>query len=759
MSALGRARLVNGVLCVLALIALALVLGTRRLPTRVELELRQRHVLPLFREHEIRRLLLARGERRAVLVRVPDEASETSGAALPESEPGESDEPPDERDHEATSAEHWRLIEPFESDADSPAVSALLGTLRYATWLRRLDTAEAAAITGFADDALVIELDMAEVRYRLRLGPDSVSPPGSKYLELSETRAGGESERSVVVIKDSLVKELDHSPESLRGRRIAPYSRLSLRELTLSGAGGERRLERRGLEYRLLGAPGDVRADRAAIERLFLALARTEAEPFLTLDQARAALSGGAHVALTLVPSEAEQPSARLVVGGRCPGSEHKTVALREAPEPLAGCVDEGVLSALALPASALIDRGLFSLNLDELDRLYVSEGERRLELARKGDGFVLTAPREAELDPDAVTDRLTRLLALRGDRVTPAPPAPSEASAAIVVRAGSASSEQREAEQVLYVGEARADGSSDVYRVADGVTLRIAAEQRLLLTADTGLMKSLSVFDYAARQVQAIEVRTPELEQRFTRRESGELSLVRPPGFEIDGGLALDLLDRLRQLKALRWLTDRTSDAFGLATPRASVRLEVDIDGRRVERTLTLGRRTAGGFYASVDRDPGVFIAPLALERTLDTWLIDRSLFAARRSELERVLIETSARQRLVLARVAGALVSEGDPSLDPGRIEELVDTLETLRPEAAVHLGPARRGEGFEQPLLTVRVERSSSSGPLPPLSFSVGSRDAFHGAAIYYGRVTGTEATFALPRDQVQRLLDLF
>lgn len=764
MTALGRARLVNGVLSVLALIALGLVIGTRRLPTRVELELRQRHVLSLFREDEIRRLVLARGERRAVIVRAPHEASDTSStAAAPESEPGASDEPPDVHDGdvhaEAPAGAEWRLIEPFESEADSPAVSALLGTLRYATWQRRLGAAEAATVTGFAADALVIELDMGGVNYRLRLGPDSVSPPGSKYLEVSETRPDHRSERSVVVIKDSLVKELERSPESLRGRRIAPYSRLSLRELTLAGAGGERRLERQGLEYRLLGAPGSVRADRAAIERLFLALSRTEAEPFLTLEQARAALSSGERVTLTLVPSEAEQPTARLVVGGRCPGSEHKTVALREEPEPLAGCVDEGVLSALALPASALIDRGLFSLNLDELDRLYVAEGERRLELARKGDGFVLTAPREAELDPDAVTERLTRLLALRGDRLLPQPAPLSEASAAIVVRAGSASSEQQGAEQVLYVGEPRADGSSDVYRVADGVTLRIGAEPRLLLTADTGLLKSLSVFDYAARQVQAIEVRTPALEQRFTRSESGELSLVRPPGFEIDGGLALDLLDRLRQLKAARWLTDRTSDAFGLSTPRATVRLEVDIDGRSVERTLTLGRRTAGGFYASVDRDPGVFIAPLALERTLDTWLIDRSLFAARRSELERVVLETRGRERLVVARVAGALVSEGESSLDPGRIEELVDSLETLRPEAAVHLGPARRGEGLDQPVLTVRVERSSPSGPLPALGFVVGSRDTFQGATVFYARAGGADATFALPREQVQRLLDLF
>jgi uncharacterized protein DUF4340 len=768
MTALGRARLVNGGLSVLALLALGLVLLTWRLPSRLELELRQRHVLSLFRESEIQRLVIARGAERAVVVRAPPAAATT---ATPEraGESARDDEAHDD-DGEAGEpegvdslpADGWRLLEPLETDADSAAVASLIGSLRYATWVRRLDAGEASAIGGFDAGALTLELEMTSASYRLRLGPDSVSPPGSKYLEVTETRhgPGASSERQVLVIKDTLVQELDRAPESFRGRQIALYSRRTVRLVTLAGEGGERRLERRGEEYRLLGEPAEVRADRVAVERLFLALARTEAQPFLSLEPARAALAQGPRVELTLAPSDAAKPLARLVIGGRCPGREHRVVALREAPEPLAGCVDESVLAALSVPASALVDRGLFSVNLDELERLDVAEGERRLELARKGDGFVLTAPREAELDPDAVTDRLTRLLGLRGERVLP-PPAPlSESAAASVVRLTSAApSEHPEAEQVLYVSAARADGSADVFRVADGATLRIGAEQRLLLAADTGLLKSLAVFDYAARQVKAIEVRTEELEQRFTRSESGDLRLERPRGFEIDGGLALELLDRVRELKALRWVSDRTSDGFGLATPTATVRLEVDVDGRAVERTLTLGQRTAGGFFASVDRDPGVFIAPPALERTLGTWLIDRSLFGVTRGELDRVVLDAGPRGRLTLARAAGQLSSEGSPTLDPPRIEQLLDVLETLRPEAAVHLGPARRGEGLEHPSLTVRLERSAAPGPLPPLSFSIGSRDSFHGASIYYARTSAADATFALPRDQVQTLLDLF
>ena len=45
------------------------------------------------------------------------------------------------------------------------------------------------------------------------------------------------------------------------------------------------------------------------------------------------------------------------------------------------------------------------------------------------------------------------------------------------------------------------------------------------------------------------------------------------------------------------------------------------------------------------------------------------------------------------------------------------------------------------------------------MPPIRFSVGSRDSFRDASIFYARESSVNATFALPRAQVQRLLDLF
>ena len=91
---------------------------------------------------------------------------------------------------------------------------------------------------------------------------------------------------------------------------------------------------------------------------------------------------------------------------------------------------------------------------------------------------------------------------------------------------------------------------------------------------------------------------------------------------------------------------------------------------------------------------------------------------------------------------------------------MDELLDVLETLRTEAAVHLGPATPGEGLRKPILTAMVRRLSIENVgMPPLRFSVGSRDSFNDASIYYARLASVNATYALPREQVQRLLDLF
>jgi len=83
MNALGRARLVNGGLAVLALVLLIVVAVTSRAPSRAELELRERHVLTVFPEDELEQVVVTRGDERVVIER----------AAPGHEEPPRGDEP------------------------------------------------------------------------------------------------------------------------------------------------------------------------------------------------------------------------------------------------------------------------------------------------------------------------------------------------------------------------------------------------------------------------------------------------------------------------------------------------------------------------------------------------------------------------------------------------------------------------------------------------------------------------------------------
>jgi len=66
----------------------------------------------------------------------------------------------------------------------------------------------------------------------------------------------------------------------------------------------------------------------------------------------------------------------------------------------------------------------------------------------------------------------------------------------------------------------------------------------------------------------------------------------------------------------------------------------------------------------------------------------------------------------------------------------------------------------KGWTTPILSVYIRRQAPANVgMPPIRFNVGSRDSFQDASIYYARHASVNATYALPRQQVERLLDLF
>jgi len=747
-SILRRARLSTLALFGAALFSVGVVIWTERVPTSLEREVRQRHLLSVFRREDVQRIELRRGDQRTVVVRRPKPAlAQPLGTGAGGSSAAEDDE---------AAESEWSLSEPFETDADPLPVDQLLGSLQYATWLREAEAppAEAASV---AQPELVVALD--RVNYRLRLGGDAVSPPGARYVEVSSEGSGSHT----FVIKKRLAEELFVEGDVFRGRQIVPYSKRSVARIVLSSAAGVRRLRRVKDEFHFDGMEDNQRAEHHAVDRIFLALARARAEPFVDVEVAKAAAGVDASVRVSLVPLGEGKPEASLEFGGKCPSSPELTLAIRHLPDPIAGCVEKSVLFALREPAGALIDRHLFGFDADEVDTVRIVEGDSVLEFARGGDGFVLRQPRSAPLDADAAADRLGRILDIQGDLLTgsnvPANAA-SYSGATLTLESSARLGEERTVENVR-LSEPLGDGGRRLYREVDGAVLVVSRESALSLHADATLMKEHAVFDYPIQAIRRVVIDNGAQKQAVDRSAAGLLTLVEPKGYDIDGGLATALLDELRTLRALRWVTDRESPGFGLDKPRAKVRLSLEVEGQPIERTLSLGARAPGGYYASVDRDPGVFVASRELDRVLSTWLLDRAVFSAQRDSIVELSLEASGLGSVVLRRVGGQLtLQKGTSGFDGSRVDELLDAIESLRCDSAVHLGPATPVEGLRKPILTGTIRRQSIEDVgAPPLRFSIGSRDSFRDASVHYARVGSINATFALPREQVQRLLDFF
>jgi hypothetical protein len=757
MSVLSRARWLNIGLVLIAIGAVLTLVWSGRSATRAEAEVRRGHLLPVFRQEEVTRIELQSGPKRSVLARrPPPEQNDKATAGASAKAPSPDSDP---------LASEWSLMEPFETDADPVPVDKLLGSLRYATWEREASDAPAAA--GTAPDAgaatallsgQLLTVEMGAVAYTLRLGEASVSPPGSRYVDVK-----GPGGAHTYVVKRSVVDELFVSGDNFRGRQIVPYRKGSTARLVLSSAAGVRRLRRVGDDFHFDGMQEDQRARRAEVERIFLALARASADPILEPEAARVALGVETSVRVAVFPTAQDKTEASLEFGGICPSDPGKTVAVRSLPEPLAGCVERSVLFALREPASSLIDSGLFALRADEVDVIRIVEGEQVLDFAREGDGFLLRQPRSAALDGDAAKDRLARLLGIDGTLLLgrDKPPQAAQFNAAIVTLESSARPGAERTQETVRIGPPRADGSRLAYREADAAVVVVPREEAFALRADATLLKEHRVFDYSLKDVRGIEIRRGTSRQVLKRTPEGAVSLVEPKGFDVDGGLAVEIIDQLRTLRALRWVSDGASTGFGLEKPRIAVKLSVEVDGKPIERSLLLGRAAAGGFYASVDRDPGVFVAPRALDRTLSTLPLDRAVFSADRASIVELQLTAQDRGKVFLKRVAGQLtIQKGSSSFDPERIDELLEIIETLRPEAAVHTGVAGPGEGLRKPILTGYIRRQAPENVgMPPIRFSVGSRDVFQDASIFYARHASVNATYALPRSQVQRLLDLF
>jgi hypothetical protein len=725
-----RGQLVNIVLAVVALGLVIAVVVTQGRVTTGEREARENNLLSAFREDEITKLRIE-GPSPVVLERSKaDDAGETT----------------------------WRITSPVQEEAEAYAMDKLLGSLEFATFTRRIKPEEVdRAAFGLDAPKWTLHVEMGSMRFALRLGKESPSPQGSHYLEVVAEGAPGSG---VGVVSRDLVTELEVDAGELRGRQMMPYLSKALAKIVLEGKGGTRRVARKGERWYFDGMESGRRVERESFDVMLLQFARTKAEHFIDLAAAKQALgaAGTEKVRITMIPTDAKSPHGIVEVGGKCPKTPNDVVAVRIQPDPLAACVPSSVMAGLTLPASDLVDESLFSLNRDEIESLTVTRGKEKLDLARKDTALVLRAPVQEPVELDVGNQHLEAIANANGTLVAE----PDLEKLGLKPAAGKArvqsvaESESEVITEEVELGTVTPDGTLHVRRTADGAVLALDRDTARVLAPDATLLRKKRLLDFSPSELLSVEIEAPGLHQRVRREPSGVWTLELPKDFDADASLATTLGDVLGSLEAERWVASKDDGTFGFDKPAATVRIGLETrDAGTTSEKLVIGSATSGGYFAKLESTPGVFVLPRRTLETLQTLLLDRSLFVVAPDAAEQLTFERDGKKVVLERRGATFEPSEPNPALSPDRIARITEALASLRAEAALHVGPAKADEGFAKPELTVRVDPTAAG--VKPWSFRIGSGDSWQGTSIFHARRDGTNATYVIAKSKVRALLD--
>jgi uncharacterized protein DUF4340 len=729
-------RPVDVVLFVAAIFFTGWVMVDRGSVSTEEAESRKQQVFDAWRANEVRRIDLTTPERHVVLTGLEDADGELS----------------------------WSLSEDgLQVEADDQAVGQYLVSLEFASWERKVDGSSPAEL-GLAAPAAVIAVDMGKLHYVLRLGGEAPSPPGARYLAVE---GGGRGQATYVITKE-LAAELVPEAGELRSRSLVPYLSVELRAFVLVHDGERLAMERGGWGGRTAGqfaltepkaalpaGLDKVRIDRRAFDGWLGVLARLRAERFLPAPPEAPA---GAAV-LELQPLESGKPAARIELGGAGkPCDDGEALVVRRAPDPTAGCVPAETVQQLLVTPADMIDQHVLGTAEGDVVELRLTAGSKKVELARLEAGWHMRAPVDGPTDAESANALLEQMAKAEGEIVSG-----SDAAAVGLVEPVAEVTVTGLPERVttgagdrierLLVGTA-ADGFVHVRRLDDGAVLRLGAEVAQAFVPRAGALRSTLVNDIAIEAVRGLVLDCRGKHQRLERSAAGAWTLVEPSGTGLGADLSLssDFTEKVRQLRALRWVTDAADPAQRLAEPWCRIELQAVEGGETKSHVLELGADAEGGFYARAAGEPAVFVAPRAIGAQASDWFVDRMALLVDADHIAAVRIAGKGDARLELARVGERLLVKKNPADPRGDVVE--DTLSSLTAEAVVALGEPAAEAGFAKPILRIEVDRE---GEAKPLVLLVGRGDAYRDTSIFFVRRTDIEATFAVAQSRLRPLLD--
>ncbi len=764
-----RSDWVNAAIIGAAVGAGVLFLVDRDKPTTKEQAGRAGMLLRVFRQDEVTRITIDRRGEKIELVREGDQ---------------------------------WRLVSPRVAKSDFLAVTSLLNTLQGARAERALGKVSPSERVQLGLDAprAKVQIAMKGITLDLALGAPATGSGGgassmddagplASYVEVAPV---GEDKGGVFVVAPDVVAAIDRPADAYRDPSLlASNASTTFTKIVVKKATGPvLELERREHGTWKLLQPGvfAARANADVVDGLLRAFYELRADPFVpdtTPIQVEDAALGGI-LEITLVSGE----KVEATFGGPCPTNPKLVVAQLKATPPSTGCVPALTTARILTPGASYADGRAFGLlpgtesaKTSEIEALTIeTNGTKIVEAERRGDGLHLRVPVDEQVEKDSTDRYFGRLAAIEGAPVTPPPDlAPLGLSppagraiikrrvAAVTLGPSAADGGSELWEQVVEIGTpmpldpAKKDGPMVVHlrRVDDGVVLRVP------------LAMAESIRAGAAHELRNpnLLAMSPEVITKVTTKPAGgdaigfELErtsnlwqLLAPKGLGVDPAAASGLTRQLATLTCLRWM-DKDDGTFGSAPTLVTLERDLSKAGDAgIDKTtiLELGATTPdGGVMARIrGRDP-VCVIPDGKRDAILRPPVDLRSVGFDASLTPRIVVTREGRTRaLAFQDATKSWTDGGDAGMAEVTARKLADVVMGFRAEAVVHLGPAKKEHGFDTPLVVV----DGSDGKTSKRKLVIGVPGKVANVPVYYARVDGQDVTWAILREDVERLLEL-
>jgi hypothetical protein len=491
-------------------------------------------------------------------------------------------------------------------------------------------------------------------------------------------------------VEHSFLDTLQKPLESLRDKRVLPVDRIKLKGLTLRRDGLETKLERKGPKWFVAGTLRTL-ANTDSVESVLEKLDGLRATRFIA-DGLEGLGDYGLDATARSVEIDAGAKET-LLLGPACGDHDEEIYAARKGAASAILCVKEEAIVSLFPADERLRETRLLPLEADDVQRIVIETGGKKLAVGRDGEAWRVREPAEHPADEDVVTQWIEGLGAFRATRFIPL----NEFGQGFL-KPARVTVQGRGEEFTLAFG-VTVGRNRFVRRNDESATMLVHAEVSENLSADPLAFRKRRLLEFSRYDVQRIVAKGP-YDEEAKKGERDGWRLVKPAGLAGDDSVIGSVVGALGELRAREFVADKPTPTHGLSRPSRELIVTVnppphvhdhegdEEDAEKDEEAekpkvhkLRIGKSLADkSCYARLDGKGPVFVLEDTACRTLRSLLVARRLFQLEEDKIVGFTLSRGS-EEIVLEKRGPDWHRVGGDKLRSAQIEDLLGVIRDAR------------------------------------------------------------------------------